>query len=145
MAAKAVVAQVHPEKPSAAASAARSMTARTSPLLEVGPRVRGGRQLPPPPPPRRRGGALGHDFANVRVYAKREVGAPDDPYEREADRIAQSIMTSAPGRVQRACACGTSCAKCQKKEAPLQRAVEPQAPASCAAAPESVLSGLGPG
>lgn len=35
---------------------------------------------------------VGHDFGKLRVQAKLAVGAPDDEYEREADRVADQVM-----------------------------------------------------
>ena len=55
------------------------------------------------------------------VQAKLTVGAPGDPYEREADQVAEQVlsMQSAP-RIQRKCAAcsqgGSSCSKCDEEE-----------------------------
>ena len=38
----------------------------------------------------------------MRVQAKLAVSAPDDPYEREADRVADQVMRM-PASVQRTC------------------------------------------
>lgn len=52
------------------------------------------------------------------VQAKLTVSAPDDPYEREADRVADQVMRMPQPVVQRACpACaagGPPCPKCQR-------------------------------
>ena len=54
------------------------------------------------------------------IQAKLEVGEPGDPYEREADRVADSVVSSTDaGTVQRkclACAEGATCPKCQQEE-----------------------------
>lgn len=59
----------------------------------------------------------------LRVQPKLTVGAPDDEYEREADRVAEQVtrgaappVSPAQPRVQRACACGGTCASCSKDE-----------------------------
>jgi hypothetical protein len=39
----------------------------------------------------------------ARVQAKLEVSKPDDPYEQEADRVAEQVMTMPEPKVQRAC------------------------------------------
>src|SRR6266850_849186 len=76
------------------------------------------------------------------IQAKLRVGEPNDPYEQEADRVAERVMRMpAPGAaapamspvvfpafasVQRKCACGGSprmsgdCAECSKKKPGLQ-------------------------
>ena len=49
-----------------------------------------------------------------RVQAKLMIGNRDDRYEREADAMADSVMSSEP-RVQRKCECaggGASCEQC---------------------------------
>jgi outer membrane protein OmpA-like peptidoglycan-associated protein len=70
------------------------------------------------------------------IQAKLEVGAVDDPLEREADRVAEHVMrmpepiaaagpgseavsphsTSAGLAVQRKCGCGGTCEKCQAEQ-----------------------------
>jgi hypothetical protein len=64
------------------------------------------------------------------------IGEPNDSFEREADRVADEVMTSGQARphwslssmsigtpLQRKCACGGSgeCEECQKNEATIQR------------------------
>lgn len=79
-------------------------------------------------------------LAGPRLQPKLTVGAPDDQYEREADQVAERVMRMpAPGgfaddsgagdgalppRVQRACACGGTCAKCSGEEETVRRAAE---------------------
>jgi len=67
-----------------------------------------------------------HSLASPTLQAKLAVGAPDDEYEREADRVAEQVtrgaappVSPAPPRVQRACACGGTCSSCREEE--LQR------------------------
>jgi hypothetical protein len=64
-----------------------------------------------------------HDFSRMRVssgaplklQAKLAVNAPGDSYEQEADRVAEQVMHSTEPRLQRACACGGACPKCETK------------------------------
>lgn len=52
------------------------------------------------------------------IQRKLAINAPGDTYEQEADRVAGQVMRM-PGRsLQRACACGGSCADCKKNAAP---------------------------
>ena len=65
------------------------------------------------------------------IQAKLEVGAVDDPLEREADRVAEQVMRMpnaaavAPPAVmvggipgmQRKCSCGGTCAECRSEQA----------------------------
>ncbi|MCG3111605.1 MAG: DUF4157 domain-containing protein [Candidatus Manganitrophus sp. SB1] len=53
-----------------------------------------------------------------RLQAKLTISSPGDIYEQEADRIADQIMHTPAPQLQRACACGAACPKCQTK--PLQ-------------------------
>jgi len=94
-------------------------------------------------PPERTGAAeaaarwrspLGHELEEVaarrlHVQAELEVGAVDDPLEREADRVADAVVggEAAGGLVQRACACGGApgpdgeCAECRARRLAAQR------------------------
>jgi len=45
---------------------------------------------------------LWHQLA-TRVQAKLTISAPDDPYEHEADRVADQVMRAPDPVVQRAC------------------------------------------
>jgi len=75
------------------------------------------------------------------VQTKLTVNIPGDIYEQEAEHVSQQVMRMPEPQVQRACACGGSCATCQKERsrpelahvehhsggtAPLQRAPNPQ-------------------
>lgn len=57
---------------------------------------------------------LGNRAYGRLAQAKLTVGAPDDPYEREADRVADRVMRTAGPVGQHACACGGSCTACQE-------------------------------
>lgn len=49
----------------------------------------------------------GFDFAKIGIHPKMKVSQPDDPYEQEADRVAEQVMRMDAGVVQR------KCSKCQ--------------------------------
>jgi len=53
-----------------------------------------------------------------RIQAKLTVGAPGDPYEQEADRVAEQIMSRSGGPVVQhkcaACEAGATCKKCSQ-------------------------------
>src|SRR5579884_942389 len=75
-----------------------------------------------------------------RLQAKLAVSSPGDLYEQEADRIADQVMRTPAPQLQRACACGATCAQCQTK--PLQtKRVGPNG-ASRATAPPIVHDAL---
>ena len=65
-----------------------------------------------------------HDFSRIPILsrapaglqAKLAVSAPDDAYEQEADRVAESVMRTPEPRLQRACACGGRCSECQSEQ-----------------------------
>jgi outer membrane protein OmpA-like peptidoglycan-associated protein len=86
------------------------------------------------------------------VQARLAVSAPDDPYEHEADRVADRIMRMSQPAVQRscpACAAGTgtsACPECREKslQSLQRRAEDSAADAGESAAPE-LLRTLGPG
>jgi hypothetical protein len=78
-------------------------------------------------PPNRGRGDRWHAFG-LLLQTKLEVGAVDDPLEREADRVAEQVMrmpeperaanpTSLPvgNRLQRKCSCGGTCEHCQEE------------------------------
>src|SRR5690242_6713680 len=50
------------------------------------------------------------------IQAKLTVNAPGDVYEQEADHIADRVMHRSEPKLQRACACGGECPKCQKEQ-----------------------------
>ncbi len=66
-----------------------------------------------------------HDFtripvsseAPVRLQAKLNVSAPGDVHEQEADRVAAQVTSMPERQLQRSCACGGGCPKCQKQPA----------------------------
>jgi hypothetical protein len=77
---------------------------------------------------------LAHELEEVAarrppVQAKLEVGAADDPLEREADRLADAVAGGevAGGIVQRTCACGRTpgpdgeCAECKARRLAVQQ------------------------
>lgn len=74
---------------------------------------------------------LGNRATGLLAQAKLRIGAPDDAYEREADRVADTVMQSPPaaappvqgGPALQRCSCGGSCASCaaQDEVPPLQR------------------------
>ena len=47
------------------------------------------------------------------IQAKLSVSQPDDPYEEEADQVANQVMRMPEPQLQRACACGGACPRCQ--------------------------------
>lgn len=65
-----------------------------------------------------------HDFSQVPVYAKvpvktqtkLTVHTPGDVYEQEADRVADHVMRMPDPQLQRVCACGGRCPKCQAEQ-----------------------------
>src|SRR5581483_10841333 len=71
---------------------------------------------------------VGNQGVSRRLQAKLKVNAPGDQYEQEADRVAEQVMriseprqalpavSSASGSVQRKCACGGTCSKCQSEQ-----------------------------
>lgn len=77
---------------------------------EVGARLTG------TPPPR-----FGHDFSRISVYppatgaiqARLAINQPGDEYEQEADRVSAQLMRVSEPQLQRACACGRGCPRCQ--------------------------------
>jgi len=87
------------------------------------------------------------------VQAKLTVSSPDDPYEQEADRVADQVMRmpASDGGSPRggcfACAGGESpCPACAaEKRASVRRKHEPIADSGNVAAPDNILNALGPG
>jgi uncharacterized protein DUF4157 len=49
------------------------------------------------------------------LQTKLAVNVPGDQYEQEAERVSEQVMRVPESQVQRACACGGSCADCQNK------------------------------
>lgn len=62
-----------------------------------------------------------HDFSRIPVCSKSQVSpqakltvnATGDIYEQEADRVAERVTNMAEPQLQRTCACGGGCPKCQ--------------------------------
>ncbi|HYE14416.1 MAG TPA: DUF4157 domain-containing protein [Pyrinomonadaceae bacterium] len=66
------------------------------------------------------------------LQPKLSVSRPDDPYEREADSVAERVMRmpDATVRLQRKCACegtGEECERCASKQPSAQRRAAPEA------------------
>ena len=69
-------------------------------------------------------GRFGHDFSRIPIHAKSPVkiqpklaiNHPGDIYEQEADRISEQVMRISEPQLQRACACGGECKKCQAQQ-----------------------------
>lgn len=55
------------------------------------------------------------DFSVPHFQPTLAVNAPDDIHEQEADRIGEHVMRMPEPRLQRACACGGGCPKCQRE------------------------------
>jgi hypothetical protein len=81
-----------------------------------------------------------------RAQTKLAVSTPDDPAEREADRIAERVTQAAPVHLQRECAAcaagGAPCPTCEEKTQVL-RATE--GAAGPARVPDGFAQALGPG
>jgi outer membrane protein OmpA-like peptidoglycan-associated protein len=89
----------------------------------------------------------------MRVQAKLRVSAPDDPYEREADQIANHVMRMPAPAVQRSCeACSagnTTCARCEeeqrRKQPVIQRKPQDGGNGAATSLSDQPLEGLGSG
>jgi hypothetical protein len=65
-----------------------------------------------------------HDFSQIPVHAKSPasvqakltVSSPGDIYEQEADRVSEQVMSMSAPQLQRTCACGGECPKCQTEQ-----------------------------
>jgi outer membrane protein OmpA-like peptidoglycan-associated protein len=55
-------------------------------------------------------------FNSRFIQPKLSISHPDDPYEREADNIADRVTRMPEPQLQRACACGGSCSSCQAEQ-----------------------------
>jgi len=102
--------------------------------------------------PRPEGANLLWQQLATRVQTKLSVSAPDDPYEREADRVAGRVMRMPQPTVQRscaACAAGrTACPKCEEEERERPPVIhrKPQDDESTqTSVPDEFLSDMGPG
>lgn len=89
--------------------------------------------------------SLWHQLA-TRVQAKLTVSAPNDPYEREADRVADQVLQMPDSVVQRKCAAcsagGATCPRCEE-EARVQR--KPDTATNAGEVPADFASRLGGG
>jgi hypothetical protein len=62
-----------------------------------------------------------HNFSRIPVYSKSQVSlqakltvnTPGDIYEQEADQIAEQVTSMPESQLQRTCACGGGCPRCQ--------------------------------
>src|ERR1051325_1870278 len=67
---------------------------------------------------------FGHDFSQIAIHppvagaiqTKLAINKPGDEYEQEADRISGQVMRMPEPQLQRACACGGGCLKCQTEQ-----------------------------
>lgn len=65
-----------------------------------------------------------HDFSPIPIHlpvagaiqTKLGITKPGGEYEQEADRVAQQVMRMPEPRLQRTCACGGECPKCQTEK-----------------------------
>jgi hypothetical protein len=57
-----------------------------------------------------------HTPAPGAIQTKLGVNKPGDEYEQEADRISEQVMRMPEPQLQRACACGGTCPKCQTEQ-----------------------------
>ena len=66
-----------------------------------------------------------HDFSRIPVHAdarttiqpKLQVNTPGDTHELQADQVAEQVMRMPEPRLQRTCACGGGCPRCQNEKA----------------------------
>jgi hypothetical protein len=58
----------------------------------------------------------------MTIQPKLDVNTPGDIYEQEADHIAEQVMHTPEPQLQRTCACGGDCAKCQTDQPGQERA-----------------------
>jgi hypothetical protein len=80
------------------------------------------------------------------LQAKLTISQPGDPYELEADRVADQVMRMPEPTVQRSCECGGTCDECkEEEESHVHRAPDPGVSAAAvagAAVPDSVAGVL---
>jgi hypothetical protein len=65
-----------------------------------------------------------HDSSRIPIHSPRAgviqpklaINEPGDEYEQEADRISEQVMRMPEPQLQRACACGGTCPKCQTQQ-----------------------------
>jgi hypothetical protein len=60
--------------------------------------------------------SIGNRAVGRLVQAKLKIGRPGDRFEREADRVADQVMRMPKAGLQRACACGGDCPRCQAEQ-----------------------------
>jgi hypothetical protein len=89
-------------------------------------------------------------FKSGSLQAKLSISQPDDPYEREADRIANAITSTAQLMLARKCAScestGSSCASCAAEpEETVQRKTESSASTAGASTPANPVHSLDAG
>jgi hypothetical protein len=66
----------------------------------------------------------GHDFSRIPIHppaagaiqTKLAINKPGDEYEQEADRVSEQVMRMSEPWLQRTCACGGGCPKCQTEQ-----------------------------
>ncbi len=71
-----------------------------------------------------RASRFGHDFSQIPIHppaagviqTKLAINKPGDHYEQEADRLSEQVMRMPEPQLQRACACGGACPKCQTEQ-----------------------------
>lgn len=86
-------------------------------------------------------------FKSGSLQAKLSISQPDDPYERQADRIANAITSTAQPMLARKCAScestGSSCASCAAEpEETMQRKTESSASTAGASTPANPVHSL---
>jgi hypothetical protein len=67
---------------------------------------------------------FGHDFSQIPIHppaagpiqTKLAINKPGDEYEQEADCVSEQVMRMPEPRLQRTCACGGECPKCQTEK-----------------------------
>jgi hypothetical protein len=67
---------------------------------------------------------FGHDFSRIPIHSpsagavqtKLAINNPRDEYEQETGRIAEHVMRMPESKLQRACACGGACPKCNTEQ-----------------------------
>lgn len=80
------------------------------------------------------------------IQAKLTISPPDDPLEREADRVADAVMSG-----KRPCACGGTCEKCRGSSSshihrkPEGKTASHSSGTSLRTAPSSLIRSIGPG
>jgi hypothetical protein len=67
---------------------------------------------------------FGHDFSRMPIHSpavggiqtKSAINQPGDEYEQEADHISEQVLRMPEPQLQRACACGGGCPRCQTEQ-----------------------------